>query len=117
MRFEIDRHMKDFPKHCTELIIHESGEVEYAIPSHTKKLEEIAMKELNLHRYEDLVKLYIDDDNYMDWLLDITKCVSVWYLFCKYKSINRKQISILRSFKLKGIYKGKLPKLNEEEGN
>lgn len=108
--FNIDLHRQKYPGYL-EVIIDEDGNIEYAVPSHQEKLIANCMKKLNCTRQElaDMCpKEYYCDFNI--WLCMQCNCVSVWYDGINCYTINNKQIFTLRKLKMKGLYKGYIPK-------
>ncbi len=111
--FNIRKHKETFINYL-EVLILQDGTIEYAVPSHQEKALDLACKKLNKTKreIEDMCprEYYCD---YLTWLLGITGSVSVWgnaaEHFIIYKTINKKQIMILRSLKKQGLYKGKIP--------
>jgi hypothetical protein len=71
-----------------EAIIHPSGEIEYARPSHVQSLIRISG-----HTSDELYKMMERSMmSPLDFLLDMTKCVCVWYDFYQApKEITKKQ--------------------------
>ena len=117
--FNIKKHKETFINYL-EVLILQDGTIEYAVPSHQEKALELACKKLNKtkHEIESMCprEYYCD---YLTWLLGITGSVSVWgnaaEHFIVYKTINKKQISVLRSLKIQGLYKGNIPVKEVEE--
>lgn len=104
--FDIDMHAKTFTCY-TEVIIHPSGKVEYAVPSHQQKLCKLLMNKYNV-TYDDVMYKLCPRDRWIDiedWLLEKTGCVCVWYDGFKGKP-NRIQKKILNNFIEKGIMRG-----------
>ena len=104
----IKHHNENFINYC-EVIIYPDGEIEYACPSHFNKL---------LHIYCDnnidiLNKCYIKYD--LDELLELTKCISVWYNgYINPSKITRKQYWSLLKLKNNKCISKDLPILNKE---
>jgi len=71
-----------------EAIIHPNGEIEYARPSHVQSLIRISG-----HTSDELYKMMERSMmSPLDFLLDMTKCVCVWYDFYQApKEITKKQ--------------------------
>lgn len=111
--FDIKRHQETFINYL-EVLILEDGTVVYAVPSHQEKALEIACKKLNKTKQEieDMCprEYYCD---FLTWLLGITGSISVWgtssEYFIVYKTINKKQIAMLKKLKKHGLYKGDIP--------
>ena len=118
-KFNIKKHKETFINYL-EVLILQDGTIEYAVPSHQEKALDLACKKLNKTKQEieDMCprEYYCD---YLTWLLGITGSVSVWgnaaEHFIVYKTINKKQIMVLRSLKKQGLYKGKIPVKEIEE--
>lgn len=112
-KFDIQKHKENYINYL-EVLILESGEVEYAVPSHQDKAVALACKKLNKTKkeIEDMCprEYYCD---YLNWLLGITGSISVWgncaEHFIVYKTINKKQIATLKKLKKHGLYKGSIP--------
>ena len=94
--FDIKIHADNFVNYL-EVIIKEDGTIEYAIPSHSKKLEEIAQIKYGKDKFIEMIR---DPDafyDYMKWLCNKTKCVSVWNEYIiKPDNISKKQIDTLK---------------------
>lgn len=111
--FDIKKHKETYINYL-EVLILEDGTVEYAVPSHQEKALEIACKKLNKTKQEieDMCprEYYCD---FLTWLLGITGSISVWgtsaEYFIVYKTINKKQIAMLKKLKKHGLYKGDIP--------
>lgn len=89
-----------------EVMILDTGKIEYAVPSHQIKAEHICCQALGIS-YEELVKRCPEDRyyDYMNWLLEQSKAIAVWndvYM----GEPNERQKTALRRLKLYGIYKG-----------
>lgn len=110
--FDVNTH-KEFFVNYLEVVIDDTGKVEYAVPSHQEKLVQIAMKKLNLKTREELndmcPKEYYFD--FMTWLCKITGCISVWNNFF-IGDVNDYQLYALRELKNNGVYKGKYTTIN-----
>lgn len=109
--FDIDKHKETFIDYL-EVIINNEGKIIYAVPSHIYKLEELIKNQLNLQNIQEVkdlcpINMWAD---YINWLLKTSGCVAVWNDFCMYYIANRKQIATLRLLKMKGLYKGQIPK-------
>lgn len=111
--FDIKKHKETYINYL-EVLILEDGTIEYAVPSHQEKALEIACKKLNKTKQEieDMCprEYYCD---FLTWLLGITGSISVWgtsaEYFIVYKTINKKQIAMLKKLKKHGLYKGDIP--------
>jgi len=110
-KFDPIEHAKKYPFY-TEVIIKEDGSIEYAIPSHQEKLIEILQNQRNWSREE--VNNACPPEYYCDfiqWLLNETKCASVWYEFCiaPEQGISQKQQNSLKMLKTYNCYQGEIP--------
>lgn len=95
--FDIETHAKEFINYL-EVIIKPDGTIEYAIPSHQRKLEEIARS--NYEDFDEKVNYLDYCSDYLQWLCDITNCVSVWNEGCvKPAMITNEQIESLKKLK------------------
>lgn len=114
--FSIERH-KLFPYISLEVIISPSGEVEYALPSHQEYLIAKAMEKNQWNRQELMdacpPNRYF---SFLEWLIEKSGgYIPVWEQGVLDCPVTRKQANMLRKLKLAGLYKGVLPK--EEEDN
>lgn len=114
--FSIERH-KEFPYVSLEVIISPTGEVEYALPSHQEYLIAKAMEKQQWTRQELMdacpPEFYF---SFMEWLIEKSGgYIPVWEQWVLDYPVTRKQASMLRKLKLAGLYKGAMPK--EEEDN
>jgi len=110
-QFDIAKHKETFV-HYLEVIIHSDGLVEYAVPSHQKKLIQLAARKLGVPE-ETIPGLCPQEyhGDYMVWLSKITGCIAVWNDFYHAYEISRAQALKLRSLKVAGIYHGTVPPL------
>jgi hypothetical protein len=104
-KFDAKTHSKTFINYL-EVVIHEDGTIEYAIPSHQEKLIAIAMKQLSVSRDELAAmcppEFYFD---FITWLCQITRCLSVWTEgYIGHPSTKQKEA--LNRLQKQGIYKG-----------
>ena len=76
--FDLKTHAENFICYL-EVIIRKDGTIEYAVPSHQKKLESIARAAYGIH-FEMMLATVQGD--YLQWLVDTTGCISVWNNFC-----------------------------------
>ena len=105
--FDIEMHKQMFI-HYLEVLIEPNGHVLYAVPSHQELAIALACKLKGWAR-EQLAKacpphLYFD---FLDWLLELTGCISVWETFYKGKP-NEAQYAKLVELKRAGLYRGEL---------
>lgn len=66
--FDIETHKANFINYL-ELVILEDGTIEYAVPSHQRKLEQLVSAECPVDMY----------GNYLEWLMEQSGAVCVWY--------------------------------------
>lgn len=110
-KFDIEKHVKTFINYL-EVVIDENGVIEYAVPSHQEYLIKYACNKLNISRY-DLEQLCPIEyfGNFTKWLCIITNCISVWNDFCLVgNGFTKKQLAKLKELKIRGLYKGLIPK-------
>ena len=111
--FDADKHKQTFI-HYLEIVIDRDGYISYAVPSHQEKMIMGACERLDLSREElyDLCprEYYFD---FMTWLSEVSGMMAVWEGQCAVKAPTRKQIAALRHLKMKGLYKGVIPKVND----
>lgn len=99
--FDIEKHKETFINYL-EVIVHEDGEVCYAIPSHQEYLIKLGCELLECDRdtfFNLCPEEYYCD--YMRWLCGVTKCVSVWtqgYICFESPKISDRQKEVLQSF-------------------
>ena len=117
--FDMKTHKENFINYL-EVIILENGTIEYAIPSHIKKLEEICCKKLGIkydseyYENKELLEYYksIYKNNLSYWndmLFEISKAICVWN--DRYSGIaNENQIKKLKELKDYGLYYGEVLK-------
>lgn len=103
--FDINTHKKHFINYL-EVIITEDGKIEYATPSHTEKVIQIACDKLKISReelYDKVPQEYYGD--MLAWLNSITGCVEVWTTMLIGKP-NEQQLKTLQTLKEEGLYTG-----------
>jgi len=108
--FDASKHKAKYTNYL-EVLIKEDGTVVYAVPSHQEKAAAIACEKLGLTRTElDGIcpKEYYFD--YLNWLLMMSNAVAVWNDGVIAPKVNKKQILALKSLKINGLYRGKVPK-------
>lgn len=117
--FDFKTHKDNFINYL-EVVILEDGTIEYAVPSHYKKLEQICCKKLSLkydnlyNESEELLDYYkskhrscISYYYWNDWLLEISKAIMVWN--DRYEGVaNEKQLQRLKELKDYGLYFGEV---------
>lgn len=105
--FNAEIHKKTFINYL-EVIILESGEIIYAVPSHQEKMIALACQKLNMTRDElndhCPIEYYAD---FMTWLIQLTGAVSVWNDM-KMGTPNEQQLQSLIHLKNEGLYRGSL---------
>lgn len=106
-KFDIEEHAKHYYNYL-EVIIDETGEIHYAVPSHQEKLIQLACDRLKVTR--NRLSALCPAEYYFDftkWLCMITDCVSVWTDFIVYgNDINKKQWASLQRLHDANLYKG-----------
>ena len=97
-KFDLEKHrasMKTF--NYLEIVILPDGTVEYAVPSHQRKLENICKV---MTSEQDFTKRLQDPEafaDYMQWLCNYSGCVCVWDSFCiKPKDITQAQLDTIK---------------------
>lgn len=99
--FDINIHADNFVDYL-EVVIKPNGLIEYAVPSHSKKLEEIAGIKYGKDKILEMLKDPNAWHDYMKWLCDITGCISVWNEFCiRPDKISQEQLCSLNKLKNK----------------
>lgn len=78
-------------KNYCEAVIYPNGDIEDAIPGHTYKLMSITNKS-----GKELNKLIPNTAAPLDWLLEYTECVCIWYDFFKYDSLTNEQLNTIQ---------------------
>lgn len=105
--FSISVHKNTFIDYL-EIILDESGEAHYAVPSHQEWLIRYACNKLKVSR--EMLESICPSEmyfNYIEWLTKITECVAVWDI--EYVgSLNQHQKAMLELLKLNGLYKGEI---------
>lgn len=103
--FDIQVHKATF-KNYLEVIILESGTVEYAVPSHQEKMIQLGMKKTGLSReefYNRCPKEYWFD--VIAWLSKETRAIAVWDF--KFEGwANPAQVEKLEELRAAGLYHG-----------
>lgn len=105
--FDIAVHKRTFINYL-EIILDESGEAYYAVPSHREWLIKYGCRKFNVSKetFESMCppEMYF---NYIEWLTKITECVAVWDI--EYVgSLNHQQKAMLELLQLEGLYKGRI---------
>lgn len=112
MKFDIKNHKKTHHGYL-EVMISPDGEIEYAIPSHQMYLMQKAKEITNLTE-DEINKLCPNEyyGDFMRWLFFISRYLPVWENFVLDNvQVTRAQHAALKSLKVHGLYKGKLPEI------
>lgn len=112
MKFDIENHKKTHHGYL-EVMISPDGEIEYAIPSHQMYLMQKAKEITNLTE-DEINKLCPNEyyGDFMRWLFFISRYLPVWENFVLDNvQVTRAQHAALKSLKVHGLYKGKLPEI------
>lgn len=109
--FDIQQHKEKYVNYL-EVVISPDGVVEYAVPSHSEILIRHCCEMKGISReqlYAIVPREYYFD--MMTWLCMQSGYIAVWNdsLTC-YGGLTKKQESKLKSLKLAGIYRGRIPK-------
>ena len=121
--FDIDKHAKTFINYL-EIIIRADGTIEYAVPSHQEKLLEIIAEQRNLSRDEviDQIRKSEETCGYMynssvEYLCAVSGCISVWtdFYISANNSLTEMQLAQLKELKEKGLYKGDIDFVEDNE--
>lgn len=102
--FDAEVHAKHFINYL-EVIILPDGTVEYAVPSHEKKLMDVANLTPKMLSKEQLSDIWCGGT--IEWLCKYTGCISVWndYYIGHANNAQRRTLLHLKSM---GLYTGKL---------
>lgn len=105
--FNIAVHKNTFVDYL-EIVLDESGQAYYAVPSHQKWLINYACRKLDVSRetLENMCppEMYCE---YIRWLAKMTGCVAVWDIGYT-GSLNHHQKAMLELLKLENLYKGEI---------
>lgn len=109
--FDVQTHKRTFINYL-EVIILESGEVVYAVPSHQEKMIHLACEKLGVTREElnDLCPAEYYGD-FMVWLSKVSGAIPVWNAFYD-GSPNKKQMEVLKTLLFEGLYGGNIRENN-----
>lgn len=103
--FDLEKHKQTFINYL-EVCIHPDGSIHYAVPSHQRYLENLAVAQHGGTYQEFLDSVpcewYAD---YLNYLINITKCVVVWSHGYQGNEFTAKQIKSLRTLMIAGILK------------
>ena len=111
-KFDLAQHLKTYVNYL-EVVVLEDGTVEYAVPSHQEKLIQIACEKLHCTRQELVDQCppeYYGD--FIVWLCQQTKAVSLWTNCVQYYKFNMKQFHVVSALKASGAYTGPLLGVN-----
>ena len=75
--FDIHTHAENFICYC-EVIVHPNGNIEYAVPSHERKLVEIYARVHNIS-VDDAMEILQRQDDPTEFAMHDTGCIYVWY--------------------------------------
>lgn len=106
-KFDVDEHVTHFINYC-EVIILESGDIEYAVPSHVKFLERIGTEKFGPEFTETCPQSMWAD--YLTWLVNETGAVCCWsqgYRPPKNKELTENQVKSLSVLVDRGLVKNK----------
>lgn len=111
--FDIQMHKQTYVDYL-EVIITPDGTIHYAVPSHAKYLENIAMAQLNV-THEQLCDMCPREYMFavVEWLVQITGCISVWTNGVVYHNITDRQYKTLQDLRVAGLYQGPMPEVNQ----
>lgn len=105
--FSIAVHKNTFVDYL-EIVLDESGQAYYAVPSHQEWLINYACRKLDVSRetLENMCppEMYCE---YIRWLAKMTGCVAVWDIGYT-GSLNHHQKAMLELLKLENLYKGEI---------
>lgn len=76
--FNLQNHKDNFSYYC-EVVIHPNGKIEYAVPSHERKLLKVYAKQNHLTEDQAFDKAVEWGADYIDRLMHETGCVFIWY--------------------------------------
>lgn len=109
--FDVQMHKQTFINYL-EVVILESGEVVYAVPSHQEKMVQLACDKLDVAREElnDLCPTEYYGD-FMKWLSQVSRAIPVWNQFYD-GSPNKVQIEVLKMLQNEGLYEGTIRETN-----
>lgn len=112
--FDLQTHANHFINYL-EVIILNDGTIEYAIPSHQRKLEEICIGQTSGKEFNERLEDPNAFGDYMQWLCNYSGCICVWDRFCiKPKSCTTAQLESLK--RLGETFYTKMPHLKLYQG-
>lgn len=108
--FNIRDHQRTFVDYL-EVVIDKTGHIMYAVPSHQEKMVSIVCMKKGISR-DELISLCPRDRycDYLDWLCEVSECISAWNDFFAGRLISREQEDALISLKDSGLYSGSVRK-------
>lgn len=115
--FDINTHKKTFIDYI-EVVIDQSGNILYAVPSHMERLIEIYMKRHSVTR-DELIKGMVNAPSswgldMSEWLCKQLHCICVWTDTYKGEP-NQIQLNKLKTLRLAGVYRGPVYNTYEED--
>lgn len=94
--FDFQTHADNFFDYL-EVIIRPNGKIEYAVPSHQIKLEDVYIELFSESEFQRNMMCDEAFRDYLQWLVDSTCCCCVWDDFCvKPKNITKAQLQSLK---------------------
>lgn len=112
--FNAQVHKENFTYYL-EVVIRKDGTIEYAIPSHNKKMEMIVCEKYNLkfdtncYNSKELEDMFEATGrpgaDWFDWLLEESEVVLVWNKMY-FGKVNDKQLEALKMLRREGLYLG-----------
>lgn len=113
--FDIETHKKTFI-HYLEIVISPEGVIEYAVPSHERKLRDILGISAGQMERDYFMNVSIGKFiTPIEWLTEQTGYISVWdggYI----GKANKRQIGVLQKLRREGLYEGGMTNLAENGG-
>ena len=91
--FDIETHKATFVNY-TEVVILPDGTIEYAVPSHQMKLERIYEETKHASAWDDCPPNKHFD--FLEWLMQETGCICVWFTGWQGKPNAKQRASILK---------------------
>lgn len=90
----IKYHMSKYKNYC-EAIIFPKGSIIYAVPSHSNMLLDIYAAK-NKYPRENIWDYISVEDYCLDWILQQTQCVAVWYDHFAFHDLTEKQHATIK---------------------
>jgi hypothetical protein len=114
--FDIEKHKRTFINYL-EVIIRPDGVVEYAVPSHTQKLESILCEKLGIslqQLHNSVPQEYYFD--YSSWLCQQSGCILMWDYKCiGPNAVTPEQMATIQKLRDADLYKPETKYLYEGE--